>query len=64
MSLFEVLAALRELDRATPEYFKREIFFMARHSTVRIEAIAILGSLEGDGCGVATLCSLIKVTGE
>jgi hypothetical protein len=58
---FEVLEALRDLDAQTPTYFKREMFWGAKRSTVRTEALAILSTLEGDGTGASTLCSLLKV---
>ena len=61
---FEVVEALSHLGERTPSYFKREMFFMPSESTVGIEAAAILKSLEGDGTGTATLCSLMKVIGD
>lgn len=58
---YELLEALRDLDRRTPEYFRREAIHAEDDSGVIDDAIRVLRSLEGTGVGTDTLCALLRM---
>lgn len=56
---FEVANSLRELDRVTPLFFRREALAMG-DQTMKREAIRILKSL-GDSNGVTVLKEILRI---